>query len=50
MPMERSICLVKLVKKSKLKKVAKKVKKGVAKREWMWYYTQAPRAAGKNDF
>ena len=44
------IAVEKLVKKSKTQKETKKVKKGVAKRVGMWYYTWAPRAAGKNDF
>ena len=35
---------------TKLEKEAKKVKKGVAKKGSMWYYTQAPSAATKNDF
>ena len=31
-------------------KKAKKLQKGLAKRRAVWYYTWAPRAAGKNDF
>ena len=31
-------------------KKAKKVQKGLAKLREVWYYTWAPRAAGKNDF